>query len=64
LEVLGLINKRRVEGLLLQGVHRAEEIKHAEVFDRFPQGVRAGVLMRLELTGGSSGGLTPLKYSK
>jgi hypothetical protein len=64
LEVLGLINKRRVEGLLLQGVHRVEEIKYPEVFDRLSQGVRAGVLVRLEVTGGSSGGLTPLKYSK
>jgi hypothetical protein len=30
-------------------VHRVEEIKYPEVFDRLPQGVRAGVLSRLEL---------------
>jgi hypothetical protein len=43
-------------------VHRG--IKYLEVFERLSQGVHAGVLLRLEVAGESSGELTPLNTSK
>jgi hypothetical protein len=52
------------EGLLLQRVHRVEESNNQELFERLLQGVRAGVLLRLEFASESSGGSAPLKYSK
>jgi hypothetical protein len=45
LKAQNLSTKGRVEGLLLQEVHRVERIKYLEVFESLPQGVHAGVLL-------------------
>jgi hypothetical protein len=54
----------KVEGLLLQRVHRVEDSNNQRLFESFPQGVRAGSFWKLEFASESSGGITPLKCSK
>jgi hypothetical protein len=60
-----LSNKVKVEGLLLQRVHRAKDSNKQRLFEILLQGVRAGnPFERLEFASDSSEGKTPLKTSK
>jgi hypothetical protein len=45
-------------------VHRVKKVEYLEVFEEVSQGVRAGVLLRLEVASERSGELTPLNTSK